>query len=260
MTDFQWNSFQKFKNEFRVQCENWYAYSEELILLQKSAAKNDTPFYPIETPVVYNRALDELTKDSQIKLIVIGDNPGKQEQLSVNQKYLVGQAGKIADGFFRKNPSLEIDFRKNVIVLNKTPIHTAKTKHLAFLESELIKRKSKAANLIKESQSWMAKQTAKLHQNLIKGANKNSFIPELWLVGYGELKQNGIFFYYRNELAAAYKNLFDQNKVFVYQHFSMNRFSCDLKEYSLSHQNNNLKTNLVELGTLHKNQFFPELK
>ena len=47
----------------------------------------------MQTPIVYNTALDEITKNDDIKLIVIGDNPGKDEQLLQNQKYLVGQAG-----------------------------------------------------------------------------------------------------------------------------------------------------------------------
>ena len=60
--------------------------------------------------------MDRLTPDDEIKLIVIGDNPGKDEQLTKNQRYLVGQAGKIADGFFKRNPELGIDFRKNVVI------------------------------------------------------------------------------------------------------------------------------------------------
>lgn len=292
MTTSQWNAFEKFKDEFRAQCKKWAQYSGELIPLQKSSSQKDTPDYPIETPVVYNTAMDELSAESEIKLIVIGDNPGKNEQLSINQKYLVGQAGKLGEGFFRNNPDLQIDFRKNVIILNKTPVHSAKTKHLIAIEKGLKSVNSPAQNLIEESQRWMAKKTAELHQALIEGADKNSFIPELWLVGYTELKKNGIFIPYRDELKQAYTNQSTQadkttttstnattddttnattdanakastnslttswQKVFVYQHFSMNCFNKDIRNYHTANQENPLKQNLETLGHLHKKEIF----
>lgn len=284
MTTSQWNAFEKFKDEFRAQCKKWAQYSGELIPLQKSSSQKDTPDYPIETPVVYNTAMDELSLESEIKLIVIGDNPGKNEQLSINQKYLVGQAGKLGESFFRNNPDLQIDFRKNVIILNKTPVHSAKTKHLIAIEKGLKSVNSPAQNLIEETQRWMAKKTAELHQALIKGADKNSFIPELWLVGYTELKKNGIFIPYRDELKQAYTNqstpadkptttstnaTTDANakastnslttswqKVFVYQHFSMNCFNKDIRNYHTANPENPLKQNLETLGHLHKQEIF----
>ena len=85
---------------------------------------------------MYNRSIDDIKKEDDIKIILIGYNPGKDEQLERNRRYLVGQSGKIADGFFRKNPELGIDFRKNVLILNKTPLHTAKTKKLTLLIKE----------------------------------------------------------------------------------------------------------------------------
>lgn len=284
MTTSQWNAFEKFKDEFRAQCKKWAQYSGELIPLQKSSSQKDTPDYPIETPVVYNTAMDELSLESEIKLIVIGDNPGKNEQLSINQKYLVGQAGKLGESFFRNNPDLQIDFRKNVIILNKTPVHSAKTKHLIAIEKGLKSVNSPAQNLIEESQRWMAKKTAELHQALIEGSDKNSFIPELWLVGYTELKKNGIFIPYRDELKQAYTNqstpadkptttstnaTTDANakastnslttswqKVFVYQHFSMNCFNKDIRNYHTANPENPLKQNLETLGHLHKQEIF----
>lgn len=261
----QWNIFQNFKSELKAQCQSWARNSRELIPLQKSSSVKDTPDYPIETPVVYNTALDELTRQSEIKLIVIGDNPGKNEQLSINQKYLVGQAGKLGEGFFRNNPELQIDFRKNVIILNKTPVHSAKTKHLISIDKALKASNSPARNLIEESQRWMAKKTAELHQALISASDKNSFIPELWLVGYTELKKNGIFIPYRDELKNAYTKSTDQktstqitawNKVYVYQHFSMNCFSKDIKTRQSASPTQPLKQTLESLGQIHKEEIF----
>lgn len=256
----QWDIFQNFKAEFKNQCQIWQKYSAELIPLQKQIAFKDTPDYPIETPIVYNTSLEELTKDSQIKLIIIADNPGKSEQLQANQKYLIGQAGKIAENFFKNNPELKIDFRKNTIILNKTPIHSAKTNHLSKIDSLLKINNSQAKNLILESQLWMAKKTAQLHKDLLSFSEQQNF-PQLWLVGYGELKNKGIFVPYKNELFKQYdsqnqlKNNPAWNNVFVYQHFSMNRFSIDLKSY-MGKNNLNLTSALKNLGTIHKNEIF----
>ena len=241
----QFKAFVEFRDEFRARVAEWSKYASVLESLQKEAAQKDTPDYPVETAVVYNRALDDICESDEIKLIVIGDNPGKDEQLSINNRYLVGQSGKIADGFFRRNPELAIDFRKNVVILNKTPVHTAKTHHLRSLQ----KADSSIAKLIEVSQLWMAERTAKLHQSLREngtgGKNASSVRPgaegvyagaccdrpELWLVGYAELKAKGIFTPYRDALKAAYAGSDAWKSVFVYQHFSMNRFLIDLKAY-----------------------------
>ena len=143
MTDAQWRSFTQFKADFAKKTAEWYrriesaGLTEALRALQKKAAERDgVPPYSLDTQIVYNRSIDDIKKEDDIKIILIGDNPGKDEQLERNRRYLVGQSGKIADGFFRKNPELGIDFRKNVLILNKTPLHTAKTKELALLIKE----------------------------------------------------------------------------------------------------------------------------
>ena len=259
MTDNQWKIFCDFKNDLKKMVTKWQELFPNLKDLQKQAAIiAKTPDYPFETPIVYNLALEEISKNDEIKLIVIGDNPGKDEQLAKNNKYLVGQAGKIAEGFFKRNESLGIDFRKNVIILNKTPIHSAKTsqlKTIARLGGE------KISEFIKESQIWMAKRTAQLHiemNNQILQENQT----ELWLVGYSELKEKGLFLNYRDELKKYYsvddKSKSNWQKVFVYQHFSMNRFTIDLKNY-IEKKIDNCKIDreiLHELGQIHRTEIF----
>lgn len=246
MTEEQWKVFCSFKDDFKRQIEEWKNAAPELTQLQREAAKlAKTPDYPFETTVVYNRALDDITPLDQIKLIVIGDNPGKDEQLAKNNRYLVGQAGKIAEGYFRKNPELGVDFRRNVIILNKTPLHSAKTaqlKTIARLGGE------KIAGLIQESQVWMAQKTAELHKALG---------TELWLVGYSELKDKGIFSAYRDTLKASCpQEAWD--KVYVFQHFSMNRFTIDLSDYIKAEKKEKapLESNIHELGLLHRKEIF----
>ena len=256
MTQTQWQIFSNFRNEFKRNCELWQNdFASILLPLQNDARKKDNvPDYPLETSIVYNTSLDEITQNSDIKLIVIGDNPGKDEQRAKNRRYLIGQSGKIAEGFFRKNPELGIDFRKNVIILNKTPIHTAKTKELDFLRAQ-----NKSVNdLIIKTQLWMAEQTYYLQV---------AFGCQLWIVGYSEIKNKGVFVPWRKKLEELYLNDANYDNLFVFQHFSMNRFLIDLNMATASASASNnvsenmtisktLQENLSYLGQLHKKEIF----
>ncbi len=259
MNDKQWNIFSSFREHYRAQCNEWNdKYSSVLLQLQAEAANyNKTPSYPHETAVVYNTAYDDITKDSIIKYIVIGDNPGKDEQLEKNRKYLVGQAGKLAQGFFAKNDCFQTDFRKNVIILNKTPVHSAKTNQLKYIAK---KGGQSIQNLLLDSQIWMAQQTAKLHIDLCLASDNESVAPELWLVGYSELKENGIFVPYKQALKELYTQNIDSialwTKVFVFQHFSMNRFTIDLQTFMKLHSTMDITDAVHALGHLHKGEIY----
>lgn len=265
MTKTQWNIFCSFRDEFKSKIQEWEKCSKDLSQIQeKVAMEAGIPIYPIETPIVYNKSLDEISCEDDIKLIVIGDNPGKEEQLKKNNKYLIGQAGRIAEGFFKRNTQFGIDFRKNVIILNKTPIHSAKTnqlKKMCMLGSKEIE------SLLGETQLWMAKKTAELHQELLKNTNFeiSETFPELWLVGYSELKNKGLFVDYAKELKESYNNQEDLwEKVYVFQHFSMNRFSIDLNDFIKNNRSEErLPKNpfeyLHQLGNLHKKEIFDNL-
>ena len=244
MTENEWNAFCAFRDGFKDKVKEWSSWSEKLVPLVKNAAEKDTPAYPVENSVVYNSSLDKITPEDDIKLIVIGDNPGKNEQLEINRAYLVGQSGKLADGFFKKNPELQIDFRKNVIILNKTPVHTAKTKHLKELSKN---GGEEIQKLIDESQVWMAEKTAALLSEL-----KNC---SLWLVGYSELKPKGIFTLYRDALKASCTDE-AWDRVFVFQHFSMNCFNRDINEYTKKNPRLSLNESLKSLGFSHREEIF----
>lgn len=237
----QWKYFSDFRNDFKKKVLQWSKYNEELIPLQKSSSEKDkVPEYTVENPVVYNTSLDDFTEDDEIKLIMVADNPGKMEQLNINRKYLVGQAGKIAEGFFKQNPSLNIDFRKNVIILNKTPVHSAKTRELL----EIKKQNTHAAALLEETQIWMAEKTASLMQNLKCG---------LWLVGYTELKKGGVFELYRETLVQNILNNIETQNLYVYKHFSMNCFRTELNK-TLSKSGNSLQETLKTIGLSHRKE------
>lgn len=245
MTEKQFLAFDAFRNDFKNMISVWSGAVSNLAELQKEAADAaKTPSYNIETPVVYNTALDSITQNDEIKIIVIGDNPGKNEQLLKNRKYLVGQAGKIGEGFFRKNPELRIDFRRNAIILNKTPVHSAKTAQLKY-----IKKAGGVATekLLEETQLWMAEKTAEIAAVL--GA-------EIWLVGYNDLKPKGLFSLYRDELKECCTKLGILDRLLVFQHFSMNRFSIDLKAFMGISSFSSLHEALHSLGIQHRNEIF----
>ena len=270
MNDKQWEIFSNFRQSFKAQIEAWQselekadAFSLLMELQKKSQAAGHTPEFPVETPIVYNTVLDKMTRNDQIKLIVVGDNPGKNEQLECNRAYLVGQAGKLGDKFFNDSPELGINFRKNVIILNKTPVHSPKTKDLAFIISEAKKLQQGGVicRILQESQVWMAQKTAELHQALFEAAQSEEEKPGLWLVGYGELKKAGIFESYKQTLYAKYfenahaRAQFDDSFL-VFQHFSMNRFSIDLKQFQAENPGLALKSALIALGKKHRKEIY----
>lgn len=245
MTEQQWESFTTFRNTFKRQCSVWSARAAELHFdeLQGAAAAADgVPQYPLENSVVYPHALDRYTADSDIKLIVIGDNPGKDEQLTKNQNYLVGQAGKLGEHFFSAHPELGINFRQNVLILNKTPVHTAKTKELTYLINHSGGRTGEGAQFIAETVNSMAHHTAHL---------MTVFGCQVWLVGYGELRPGALFAGFGTELHSCLLP-HTQSNVLVFQHFSMNRFSIDLKAFR--NPAVSLAQDLENLGTSHRTE------
>ena len=258
MTEKQWEAFCRYKKTLKSLCDQWLSLEKELLPLQKEAAalKGGAADYPFETPVVYNTDYDKLTQEDEIRIFVVGDNPGKEEQMAKNRRYLCGQSGRIAAGFFSRNPDLKCDFKKNAVILNKTPVHTAKTVQLKYLfknGSDAIK------NLIIVSQKQMAELTAQLHQDFVKYAEKGKPVPELWLVGYSELKPKGLFKDYRETLRNAYSSEEGRSvweKVFVYQHFSMNRFTIDLGDFMKANPGHELKESLELLGHMHRDEIF----
>lgn len=236
MTIEQWQLLCQFKNKAKTQFAFWEKkVGFELESLQKILINNT---YNLETSIVYNSAWENIKNTDNIKLILVADNPGKQEQLAINRCYLCGSAGKIAQGFFTKNIS-EIDFKHEVIILNKTPIHTATTQNLKKL-------KSLASPTLQEtlvtSQIFMAKNAVSLA--LI-------FNCPIWLIGYSELVYNGIFSPFAKSIYAESKIKNIWQNIYVFQHFSRNCFTTDIKK----HPSHNLQT----LGIIHKEKIFSYL-
>jgi len=236
-----WSRFTQAREHYRREIKGLLRKLPRLQAVQQELVNSRSPSYTVETPIVYNGALDDVQPDSEIRLILVADNPGRREQAAENRRYLVGPSGKIAEKFFRDNPALGIDFRKNVIILNKTPIHTPRTVELrelcrlggAVLETALA-----------ESQRSMARLLREFHQALS--------VP-VWITGYSEMKKGGVFEAYTNELKALYGGTNLQDSVFLYRHFSMNQFTIDLKRQTA--RGEPLDRALDRIGTAYREKF-----
>jgi hypothetical protein len=235
---------------FGAACDRYRDYVETLRrefprlkkLQQQLVDSRSGPPYTVESPLVYNLALDEVGPKDGIKLILVADNPGRREQAT--GRYLVGPSGKIAEGFFRNKPGLGIDLRKNVIILNKTPVHTPRTAELA----ELCRLGGpKFAEKLISTQRFMAAMLLEFHAALSGGGPAGSStrckpIP-VWITGYSEMKRGGIFQPYTEALQEMYARDDTTHRptaasklrdsVLLFRHFSMNQFTVDLRKQSL---------------------------
>jgi len=206
-------AFKRLMKEFKAKTDGWTAAWPRLAEAQQSLARANGYDYRVETPIVYNGALDAITADDAPRVVVVADNPGLNEQRADRRAYLVGQSGRLAEGFFARE--LALDFRRDAVILNKTPVHTPKTKELAGLLPEF-------APLLEESQRYMASLVLKAADAL--GA-------DLWIFGYSELGGRGLFSIWADAFREALpKSGVDPSRVLVFKHFSMNQFSSDYKK------------------------------
>ncbi|MDR0540561.1 MAG: hypothetical protein LBG74_08730, partial [Spirochaetaceae bacterium] len=224
MKQYTYDSFSELRNEYKKMIYGIETAFPSLRRLQQRIAETRAGgTYTVETPVVYNTALDAFTVHDEIKLILVGDNPGRREQEERNRAYLVGNSGKLAASFFGRFPELGIDFRKNVLILNKTPVHTARTNELLELTAsggdELVR-------IVRKSQE----DCARLLFQFWNIVSHDTPVP-VWIIGYSEMKKKGIFETYTAELArlARQDSRFYQS-LYFYRHFSMNQFTIDLNK------------------------------
>jgi hypothetical protein len=245
MTKEAWAAFRKTAARYRAMVNGITAAVPNLAaLIQSLVDKRGGPVYTVDTPAVYNLAVDDFTPESEIKMIMVADNPGRREQAAENRRYLVGPSGKIAEKFFRANPCLGIDFRKNVLILNKTPIHTPRTAELrelcamgdSVLKNAVISSQAAMANLLAEFREALGEAAAPL---------------KVWIIGYSEMKKGGIFETYTETLkilCAAHPRLKDG--ILFYRHFSMNQFTIDLKRQTRPGES--IEESLLRIGAAYR--------
>ncbi len=225
-----YRAFEALRDEFRGLVRSWSADNPYLLEAQeKVRVKQGYEDYRVETSVVYNRALDDIGPETEIKVILVADNPGKKEQLAANNRYLVGQSGKLAEGWFRDQ--LGMDFRREVLILNKTPVHTPKTAELATLAKSSGLHRPRLESLLAGSQSAMADLAWRLYRALRGSGESPTSWPVLWVSGVGELRKGGLFEIYRDEMTRrlAKAEPEERSGVWAFNHFSMNQFAIEIK-------------------------------
>jgi len=215
--------FSVLRDEFRDRVAGWTAALPGLAEAQRALAREAGDDYAVETPIVYNRALDEVSQDSRIAWVVVADNPGKREQEAAMNRYLVGRSGQVAQRFFARE--LGVDFRSEVVIINKTPVHTPKTLQL----KKLARLYPEARGILDESQRFMASMVPALQQ---------CFNARIWVMGLSEVKPKGLFEPWQQALAQAYArddtagDRADGHRLadglFGFNHFSMGSFATDL--------------------------------
>jgi hypothetical protein len=224
-----WNRFVKARDKFRGAVQELSRALPGLRDLQQRLVDERSAgpgaAYRVETPVVYNQALDDVAPGDEISLILVADNPGRREQAAESRRYLTGPSGKIAERFFREHPALGVDFRSNAIILNKTPIHTPRTAELRDL---CALGGSRLVQVLSDSQRCMCRLLLDFHRALWDGV-----FPAVWITGYSEMRKGGIFEAYTETLKDLYRSDPLCDVISVFRHFSMNQFTADLKRQSL---------------------------
>jgi hypothetical protein len=217
--------FEALRDEFRRRVGSWSSSLPGLAEAQRELAREAGDEYTIETPVVYNRALDDIRPGDAILWIVVADNPGKREQEAGMNRYLVGRSGLAAERFFARE--LGVDFRRQALIINKTPVHTPKTVQLR----KLVRLYPEAKPMVDESQRFMA---------ALVPALQECFHANVWVMGLSELRPGGLFEPWRLALAEAYTRAGDAghggrlpDAVYYFNHFSMGSFATDLKSRRL---------------------------
>jgi hypothetical protein len=249
MNQTAWRGFSAARDQYRESVEKLRRSLPKLRSLQQELVnRRSGGAYIVETPVVYNGALEDVGPGDEVKLILVADNPGRREQAAENRRYLVGPSGKIAEKFFRDHPELGIDFRKNTIILNKTPIHTPRTaelRELCRLGDGARKEGGAFSARVAASQELMARLLREFHRALAP-------VP-VWITGYSEMKKGGIFAAYTKALGDLYgpeEPEARRGELLFFRHFSMNQFTIDLFQQAAAGEG--LGETLDRIGKAHR--------
>lgn len=200
--------------------QNLIDYFDEKILSWQSATDNDIQ-------IIGNSELRNPPKQN-VSYIIVGDNPGKEE--AEKGQYLIGPAGRICRKFFAEH-KLVNDFGREVIILNKMPIHTPRTNNLRIYQKRY-------HELFTDSQQYMAELIFEIHQ-LWPGSH-------LWIIGHSQLDQ--LFAPFTNRIKSQYQSSALRDKLFIYSHFSMNVFTTQFKLANYMSEEANVSAVLEKLG------------
>lgn len=198
--------------------------------------------------IIFNEDLLNL-KAEAIRYILVGDNPGKEEQK--NHRYLIGTAGQGARRFFEETARLVDFFDREVMVLNKTPVFTPSTMDLAEL--------SEIEKLLEESQVYMA--------SLICRLQKICKCP-VWVTGFGgcrnaqgewkfkvaKTRPLACFFQALKKIGAPQPG--EEPMIYFFKHFSYSHFQKDAHLESQPNSPEEYRKKLLKIGTFYRQGFW----
>lgn len=229
MTKKQFEDFSKLREDFKKQIKKWNKEYNQV--LQEKIEEIEG--YEISNSFIYNEKLDEISEKDNIKYIWVQDNPGYNEMLQ--GRYAVGSSGKTGQNFLL-NMNLVKDFDKQVIVLNKSPIHTKITSNLTKLKNKDIQ------NI---SQEYMADLIYKFHK---------VFKCDLWILGISSL--NNIFKIFTENVQSLYINDSLNKKLYLYYHFSQGQFKKAYNKREKECKTDDIQKILNDIGIENKNKYF----
>ena len=229
MTENQFEKFVELRKEFKEKINYWNEKYNEILKEKIEHIEG----YEITNSFIYNKKLDDITKEINVKYIWIQDNPGYNEMLQ--SRYAVGASGKAGQNFLEKS-GLVNDFDKEVIVLNKEPVHTKVTANLSKLKNNDIQ---------KESQIYMADLIYKFHE---------IFECDLWILGLSNL--NGIFKFFKENIEILYNESSLHDKLYLYYHFSQGQFKKAYNSKEKELNINNTQEILNNIGIENRKKYF----
>lgn len=230
MTELEYLEFNKLRIEFYKLCSNFQKKYPSLKEEIQSFSEN----HLVKNAIVYNKKLDDVKIENKIKYIFVTDNPGVKEQ--EQERYAVGSSGSASKNFFHSENLIK-NFDMEVIVLNKTMIHTRIT-------SELKKIKN-FDRLMEESQIYMARLLFYL---------QNLFSCKVFIFGTSNLRKS--FKFFTKELKVLYKNEANLKKdLFLFYHFSQGQFKIRYNKEKLNFPNYHLKELLKSISDKNIDRF-----
>ncbi|WP_320046221.1 hypothetical protein [uncultured Ilyobacter sp.] len=214
---------ERFRREVDKYRENYPEFAKDLLKRYEQEESGMRAF-------VYNEKLDYLGKNDSIKYVWVTDNPGFKE--SKQNKYAVGISGKTGKNFMEKNGFVK-DFDREVIVLNKSFVHTKVTSELGKFDLY--------RDIFLENQKFMGQLACHLQK---------LFGCDMWILGTSNL--NKIFKGFRETM----ETNGEFNNIYFYYHFSQGQFKKAYNRKKNELMNQDPKEICKIIGIENRNKLF----
>jgi uracil-DNA glycosylase len=198
MTDAAWTAFVAAREEYRAAVARLSRSLPELREAQQRLVdEREGGSFPVETPVVYNGAVDDVGPGDDISIILVADNPGRREQAAENRRYLVGPSGKLADGFFRSDRA----GRR----FSSERAHPEQDAHPHPPNRRTPGTREPRRRPDRPRHSRIPREMVSLIRSFHEALNLGRAAPvQLWIIGYSELGRGKLFWPFADALGKAY--------------------------------------------------------